>query len=123
MTEKQFLFVKTTITASDGSPTESWEMYSLGNSDLMHAAWNPEKQLLVCQYNSIKENVVPVPQVAKNGKFSTVDKRVQQYYRITIEDKDAIKYLLENLCANYDGQKWDYSYTPKVPEKQESIES
>ncbi len=120
---KPFLFVKSTIQASDGIQTDSWELFCIGKSTLMHAAWNPEKQLLVCQFDSVKENIVPVPQVAKNGKFTTVDKRMAQYYRVTIEDKEAVKYLLENLCENYNGQDWDLKYTPVKQEQPATIES
>ncbi len=113
---KPFLFVSTTITVTDNTQVNSWELFNIGDSTLMHAAWNPEKQLLVCQFNSIKENVVPYPVIGKNGKGTMQDKRMQQYYRITIEDKDAVKFILENLCINYSGQKWDISYVPHVPE-------
>lgn len=124
---KPFLFISTTIQVQDGSMIKSWELVNLGESSLMHAAWNPEKQLLVCQFNSVKEAIVPYPVVAKNGKSSSIqDKRVEQYYRITIEDKDAIKYILENLTSNYTNQEWEIVHVTHPaeqmkPEGQESV--
>ncbi len=111
---KPFLFVSTTITVTDGSQINSWELVNLGSGSLMHAAWNPEREMLVCQFNSVKENIVPYPVVAKTGKTSLQDKRVEQYYRITFDDKEAVKYLLENLCINYTNQNWDIKHVSKV---------
>lgn len=113
---KPFLFVSTTITVSDGSQFKSWELVNMGDSSFMHAAWNPEKELLVCQFNSIKENMIPYPVVAKSGKTTFQEKRMEQYYRITIDDKTAVKYILENLCMNYTGQEWDVKHVSTLPE-------
>ena len=120
---KPFLFVNSSIKVSDKNITPSWELFSVGASNLMHAAWNPEKQLLVCQFDSVKENFIEVPQVAKTGKITTVDKRIDQYYRVTIEDKEAIKYMLENLCMNYTNQEWDLKYTPVPEEEQVTLDN
>lgn len=108
---KPFLFVNTTVTVGDGTPVNSWELINIGDSTLMHAAWNPEQSLLVCQFNSIKESIIPYPVMKKNGKTPEMqERRVDQYYRITIGDKDAIKYLLTELCANYTNQEWDIKH-------------
>jgi hypothetical protein len=113
---KPFLFIETTITVSDGSQIESWELINVGDSSIMHAAWNPEKELLVCQFDSVKETIVPYPMVAKNGKTTLQDKRVDQYYRITFTDKAAVKYILDNLCMNYTNQKWDIKHVSQISE-------
>ncbi len=123
---KPFLFIYTTIQVQDGSMVKSWELINLGGSNLMHAAWNPEKQLLVCQFDSVKENLAQVPVVGKNGKASIQDRRVEQYYRITVEDKNAIKYILENLTSNYVDQEWEIVHNTSPveamkPEGQESV--
>ncbi len=108
--QKPFLFLSTTIQVQDGSMIKSWELINLGEGSLMHAAWNPEKQLLVCQFDSVKENLAPYPVVAKNGKTSIQERKVEQYYRITVEDKDAVRYILENLTSNYTNQEWEIKH-------------
>lgn len=116
MITKPFLFVESTITVTDGSQFKSWELVNMGDSSLMHAAWNPEKELLVCQFNSVKENMIPYPVVAKNGKTSLQDKRMEQYYRITIDDKSAVEYILKNLCMNFTDQEWDVKHVSTITE-------
>lgn len=122
---KPFLFISTTIQVQDGSMIKSWELINLGDSSLMHAAWNPEKQLLVCQFNSVKENLTPYPVIVK-GKSTIQERKVEQYYRITVEDKDAVKYILENLTSNYTNQEWEIVHVTHPaeqmkPEGQESV--
>lgn len=104
---KPLVFVKTKVKV-DGTPEDldSWELLAFGPSPVMHAAYNPVKQALVCQIDSVKENFVDVPKQGKNGKVDIQERRVDQYYRIVINDTDAIQYILDNFVGNYTGQEW-----------------
>lgn len=105
---KPLVYVNTKVKV-DQNPEDfdSWELLAFGDSPIMHAAWNPVKQMLVCQFNSVKENFVDFPTQNKAGKVTMQERRADQYYRQTISDKAAIQYILDNYVGNYDGQEWD----------------
>lgn len=104
---KPLVFVKTKIKV-DGSQDEldSWELLAFSPCPIMHAAYNPIKQMLVCQFDSVKESFVDVPKQEKNGKVTIQERRVDQYYRPVIADLDAIQFILDNYVGNYTGQEW-----------------
>lgn len=106
---KPLVFVQTKVKV-DANPEDfdSWELLAFGDCPIMHAAYNPVKQALVCQFSSVKENFVDYPTQGKNGKVSMQERRAEQYYRQVVTDKEAIQYILDNYVGNYDGQEWDY---------------
>jgi hypothetical protein len=109
---KPLVKVNTTIRI-DNNPVQSWELLSFGECPIMHAAWNPQARVLICQYDSVKESIESIP--VFNKKTKKVDyeqKRVDAYYRVTVEDKEGIKFILDNLVSNYKGEEFDIVYTP-----------
>lgn len=112
---KPLIFVKTQIKVDRiPEPVESWELVSFGPCPVMHAAWNPVAQMLVCQLDSVKENFVDFPVKDKKGGVNHQERRADQYYRVTLSDKDAVKYILENLTANYTDQEWEIRVDPEL---------
>lgn len=107
---KPLVFVQTKVKV-DSNPEEydSWELLAFADCPIMHAAYNPIKQSLVCQFNSVKENFVDYPTQNKAGKVTLTERRAEQYYRQVVTDKEAIQYILDNYVGNYDGQEWDYT--------------
>jgi hypothetical protein len=106
---KTLLKVNTTV-KFDGQDVDSWELIAVLPSSLMHAVWNPERQGLVCQLNSVKENFVDYP-VQQKGQVKWQERRAEQYYRITIYDKKAIQDILDTFVVNYGGEDWQVVYT------------
>lgn len=106
---KPLVFVNTKVKV-DANPDDfdSWELLAFGDCPIMHAAYNPVKQALVCQFNSVKENFVDYPTQSKAGKVTMQERRADQYYRQVVSDKEAIQFILETYVANYNGQEWDY---------------
>lgn len=106
---KPLVFVRTKIKV-EGTEGEldSWELIALLPSPLMHAAWNPIKGMLVCQFDSVKEGFENTPkQDQKTKKVTFSLGRIDTYYRVTISDAEAIQYILENYVGNYTGQDWN----------------
>ena len=97
---KPLVFVKTKVLLND-KELDSWDLVSFGDCPIMHAAWNPEKQFLVCQFNSIKENQVDIPKQSNSGKVTFAKSKAHQYYRVTLYDKDAVQHILETYVSNY----------------------
>lgn len=121
---KPLVYVKTQVKVdSNPDPIESWELLALGECPVMHAAYNPVTQGLVCQFNSIKENLVDIPKQNSKGKISFQEKRAEQYYRVVVTDKDAIQHILDNFVSNYAGQDWNVTYEQPQPQvKKEDVE-
>lgn len=120
---KPLVFVNTQIRV-DKVPelVDSWELVAFSPCPVMHAAWNPVNQMLVCQLDSVKESFVDYP--VRNTKTSKVDmqeRRVDQYYRITLSDKEAIKFILENYVANFTDQEWEIQFDVSAIPSQEII--
>lgn len=104
---KPLVFVRTKVKIDNESKElDSWDLVAFGDCPIMHAAWNPLKQLLVCQFNSIKENFVDMPKQTKTGKVTFQQSRAEQYYRLTMYDQEAIQHILDTYVSNYDGQDW-----------------
>lgn len=101
-----YVNTKVRIDAQTTDEVDSWELVAFGDCPIMHAAWNPKTQLLVCQINSVKENFVDFPVRTKSGAVNIQERRAEVYYRVTLSDKDAIQYILENFVGNYKGQDW-----------------
>ena len=98
---KPLVFVKNRVRIEKISKdVDSWDLISLGDCPIMHAAWNPHEKFLICQFNSSKENVVQVPKQSSNGKVTFKDGRAEQYYRVTIYDLDAIQHILDTYVSN-----------------------
>lgn len=111
---KPLVFVRTKIRIdNDPEETDSWELLAIDKAHLMHAAWNPIKQMLVCQFDSVKESFQAVPKKSNSGKVTTQVQKVDEYYRVTIGDTDAIQNILDNFVVNYDGQEWKISVEPE----------
>lgn len=107
---KPLVFVKNKVKFENtGKEMNSWDLLSFENSPIMHAAWNPMEQMLVVQFNSVKENFVDVPKASKTGKVTMNPSRAEQYYRVTISDKAAVQHILDTYVSNYDGQEWELS--------------
>lgn len=107
---KPLVFVKNRVKFDKiEKDAESWDLLSFGDCPIMHAAWNPLEQMLVIQFNSVKENFVDVPKASKSGKVTISSSRAEQYYRVTITDKAAVQHILETYVSNYDGQEWELS--------------
>jgi len=107
---KPLVFVKNKVRIEKiGKEVDSWDLLAFGDSPIMHAAWNPLEQMLVCQFNSVKENFVDMPKASKTGKVTISQGRAEQYYRVTISDKSAVQFILDNYVSNYDGQEWELS--------------
>lgn len=123
---KPLIFVKTKVKIdNDSQEMDSWDLVAFGECPIMHAAWNPLKQLLVCQFSSIKENFVDIPKQTKTGKVNFQQSRVEQYYRLTMYDKEAIQHILDTYVSNYDGQEWELKVegeTEEVVPKQSNLE-
>lgn len=113
---KPLVYVNTKVRVDAGSTVEadSWELVSFGDCPVMHAAWNPLTQILVCQINSVKENFVDFPTRTKTGSINMQERRAEQYYRVTISDKEAIQFIMDSFVGNYSGQEWQVVYTPEV---------
>lgn len=110
---KPLVYVNTKVKV-DGvnGDLRSWELIAFSPSPVMHAAWNPVKQVLVVQIDSVKEGFVDYPNQSKTGKVTMQERRIDQYYRVTIEDKEAIQHILENFVSNYDNQEWEMEVLP-----------
>lgn len=105
---KPLVYVKTKIKVDDGPDEfDSWELIAFNDCPIMHAAFNPIKQALVCQFNSAKEGFITVPVQGKNGKVEYQNRKSEQYYRQVITDKEAIQFILDTYTANYNGQQWE----------------
>lgn len=105
---KPLVFVRTKVKV-DNQPEEldSWELLAFQDCPIMHAAFNPVKQALVCQFNSVKENFVDFPKQSAKGKVEIQERRAEQYYRQVVTDKEAIQYILDTYVGNYTGQEWE----------------
>lgn len=103
---KPLVFVKNRVKIEKiGKEIDSWDLIAFGPSSIMHAAWNPYDKLLVCQFDSAKENLVQIPKQSSTGKVTFKDSKAEQYYRVTIYDLDAIQYILDNFVGNFEGEK------------------
>jgi hypothetical protein len=120
---KPLLKVKTTVKIS-GVEAPTWELVSILPSSLMHAVWNPDQQVLVCQFDSVKENFIDYPVKSKAGSFNWQERRAEQYYRLNLTDTDAIKHLLDNYVDNYKGEEFIIKFEqPEQPaSKPEAVE-
>ncbi len=86
---------------------DSWDLLAFSDCPIMHAAWNPVDKMLVCQFDSAKENVIQIPkQAANTGKVTFKESKAEQYYRVTIYDLDAIQFILDSYVANFKGGDW-----------------
>lgn len=105
---KPLVYVNTKVRLNQiPGPVDAWELISIEDCPIMHAAWNPDKQALVVQFSSVKENFVDFPiQNKKTGKVQMQERRADMYYRLTIEDHDAIQFILDNYVANFKNQNW-----------------
>lgn len=119
---KPLLKVKTTVKiGGQGSPAidaPTWELIAILPSSLMHAVWNPDKQMLVCQFNSVKENYVDYPVKSKTGNINWQERKAEQYYRITVTDTDAVQTLLETYVENYKGEDFVIKFEEPVPQEE-----
>lgn len=107
---KPLVFVRNKVRIEKiGKDLDSWDLLAFGDSPIMHAAWNPLEQMLVVQFNSVKENFVDVPKASNSGKVTINQSRAEQYYRVTISDKNAVQHILDTYVSNYDGQEWELS--------------
>lgn len=117
---KPLVFVKNRVKIEKiGKEVDSWDLLAFGDCPIMHAAWNPMEQMLVVQFNSVKENLVDIPRASKTGKVTMNQSRAEQYYRVTISDKSAVQFILDNYVSNYDGQEWELS--DQVDEGNEAV--
>ena len=86
---------------------DSWDLVNFGDCPIMHAAWNPVQKMLICQIDSVKENLVTIPKQAKNsGNITLRESRSDQYYRVTISDLDAVQFILNTYVANAYPSDW-----------------
>lgn len=115
---KPLLKVKTTVKIS-GVDAPSWELISILPTSLMHAVWNPDQEMLVCQFNSIKENFIDYPVKKKGGGVDWQERKAEQYYRVTLNDVDAIKDLLESYVENYKGEDFAFKFEQPTPEPEQ----
>lgn len=105
---KPLVLVKTRVRIEKiDKEVESWDLLAFSASPIMHAAWNPVDKMLVCQFDSSKENIIQIPKQATNtGKITFKEGKAEQYYRVTIYDLDAIQFILDNYVANFKGGEW-----------------
>lgn len=124
---KPLLKVKTTVKIggvdSPAVETPTWELIAILPTSLMHAVWNPEKEMLVCQFNSVKENFVDYPVKSKTGNVNWQERKAEQYYRITLTDIDAIKDLLNTYVENYKGEDFVMKFESPAPANEELEET
>jgi len=104
---KPLVFVKNKVRIEKiGKEVDSWDLIAFGSCPIMHAAWNPYDKLLVCQFDSAKENLVQIPKQSSTGKVTFKESKAEQYYRVTIYDTDAVQFILDNYVANFEGGEW-----------------
>lgn len=105
---KPLVFVKTRVKIDKiGKEVDSWDLLAFSDCPIMHAAWNPVDKLLVCQFDSAKENIIQIPKAATNtGKITFKEGKAEQYYRVTIYDLDAVQFILDTYVANFKGGEW-----------------
>lgn len=115
---KPLVFLNTKVRVEgNNEPVNSWELIALADCPVMHAAWNPSKQALVVQFTSVKENFVDFPMQSKSGKVTMQERRADQYYRLTIDDLEAVKYILDTYVGNFSNQFWQIGLpVPQVDE-------
>lgn len=118
---KPLVFVKNRVRIEKiGKEVDSWDLISFGDCPIMHAAWNPHEKFLICQFSSSKENVIQIPKQSSNGKVTFKDSKADQYYRVTIYDKDAIAHILETYVSNWtEGDSWQLQDQFEEPEEVE----
>lgn len=98
---KYLVLTRNTVEDSAKKKYDSWELLSFGGGDIMHAAWNPFVGALVCQFKYHKNNVETIPKYDKKGQVADYQMRnVDTWYRLTINDLDAVKTILENFVLN-----------------------
>jgi hypothetical protein len=110
---KNLIYSELKVNGPDGSAMSTWQLLPFGPNPLMHAMWHPVLKALICQYDSIKENLVELPKPSAkvaNKKPQMQERKVQQYYTINITDVGAIQAILDNFVVNYNGQDWQVEY-------------
>ena len=105
---KPLVFIKTKVKIDKyENELDSWDLISFGECPIMHAAWNPVQKVLICQFDSAKENIVTIPkQAANSGKVTFKESKAEQYYRVTIYDLDAVQFILDTYVANSVPSDW-----------------
>lgn len=104
---KPLVFVKNRVRIEKiDKEVDSWDLVAFGDCPIMHAAWNPSEKLLVCQFDSHKENLLTVPKQTKSGKMTFGSSRADQYYRITLYDLDAVQHILDTYVSNAVPADW-----------------
>lgn len=112
MENKPLVFTEITVQGPEGpnSPgLRTWMLCPFGPTPLLQAMWSPIAKTLICQWDSIKENMMRVP-VQQGKKEVPQERKVAQYYIMNISDPKAIQAILDNFVVNYDGQEWQYEY-------------
>jgi len=119
---KPLVYVKTQVKVdTNPEPIDSWELLAFGGCPIMHAAYNPVTQGLVCQFSSVKENYIDVPKANAKGQVKFQTQKAEQYYRVVVTDKDAIEHILSTYVSNYAGQNWNVVY--EKPEVEELVKA
>lgn len=113
MENKPLVFTEVTVQAGPDSNKgiKTWMLCPFAPTPLLQAMWSPLAQTLVCQWDSIKENLIRQP-IQQGKKVVEQERKVAQYYMMNISDPKAIQAILDNYVVNYDGQDWQYELEP-----------
>ena len=88
------------IETPEGKVIDTWGVYPISNATkIMDGLYDPVNKTLKLLFDSVKEDFHEVPIRKDNGKYDTQLRRIESYYRGSINDTD-LPFFLENYVDN-----------------------
>ena len=97
---------KLDIKTETGKTISTWGVYPvLNTTKIIDGVYDPEGKVLKLLFDSVTEQYIDYPVQTKNGKFEMQQRKLDQYYRGSINDQDIETFLSLYVDNNFE-------YTP-----------
>lgn len=88
------------IQTPDGAIIDTWGVYPiLNNSKILDGIYDPEAKALKLLFDSVKENLEQMQIPKANGKFEDQLRKVDMYYKGSINEED-LEFFLNTYVDN-----------------------
>lgn len=100
MTQKPLMKYHCSIETPDKTVIDTWGIYPISNNTkILDGIYDPVNKTLKLLFDSVKEDFHEVPIQKDNGKWDKQLRRIETYYRGSINETD-LPFFLENYVDN-----------------------